>query len=851
MQIGATFGVVAMFASLAQAAGRSPEPQGFSATAVTGSPNTPLLFDLRCERLPEPLGVVEPRFSWKYANAVAPCFAFAVSSSPDAASAGDIFRCETQSHYLFDPKLALKPLTRYWWEVACGGATNQATFVTGACHPPETFFGFPTDDGGYWWAQRLVSVRKVRSAILAVTVRGSYRLFVNGHVLDDGIAPNRSRIETGFLLTETYDVTPFVTDGDNRIELLLDDGWGRVCGKRACFSVCGKFVTDAGEVLLGEDGPWRVAASEMHATGKGPPQDYFAGEYLKDLSRRTDALDWSPARPVTGEVFRVENDIAERDGEIGRLHPVSIGTKAPWKIDFGRNFCGFIRLRLKGRPGGLATVTVADKDGEECSFNQLWKFELDAEEGAFESRLNWMSGRYLYLSGAARPDVADVEGVALSSIRRQTGGFSGDRDLEDVAALDAATYRACTLRGVTMDCPHRERLGYGEAGISTTWGVGLPYFDTAAFYTAYLHKWASSQREDGYVPHVTPDYHGGGGTTWGNYPVVALADMLRKYPDPRLRDRMKRTVVGWLEFLRQQMKDGLLTRYETDEWGFLGDWATPEGDDWGKSREAIYFNNAAYAYAIVRALEIDGLFTSEERNLWIRHHRQLCSAIDRAFYADGVYVSTNARYQAVGLLCGAADGHRAETERMMLDIVRRKGYVDGGSAGFTMVLRALCGSYEGRELALRALRRRECPGYLYFRDQGDTTLPELWDRRDQYGGSRIHTCYTGASGFLLRGLAGFDIRGDRVSVTPHLSESLPRYSVFEETVNGRLSLNVERQGEKIRVSVDLPWGCEGTLNACGVHELHAGRNEQLLPMEQVCREPKDDDDQKIQSTAPN
>jgi len=45
---------------------------------------------------------------------------------------------------------------------------------------------------------------------------------------------------------------------------------------------------------------------------------------------------------------------------------------------------------------------------------------------------------------------------------------------------------ANTTEGFTADCPHRERMGYGEVAFATAWGIGLPNFQSGAFYAKYV-----------------------------------------------------------------------------------------------------------------------------------------------------------------------------------------------------------------------------------------------------------------------------------------------------------------------------------------------------------------------------
>lgn len=804
-------------------------------------------YDLRCEYLREPLGVVQPRFFWKYAGTRPAKWKLVVRDDD-----GVVATHETEKHLYVEPQLELEPWKRYWWSVNGVGGT----FVTGIEQWRMPFFrpGWEHDEREYWIARKKIELHGARSVIVALCSRGSHRLYVNGRPASDGFGPNRSHIEDDVLLAETYDVTSLVKDGENDFAVFVNDGWLRIntCSedKVSCLSIDGRAVTADGIVSIGSSEPWTVSKSgDRTLGGRRHSSNYGGGERLCDLPVESDA---QSGVAVDSGTFSVSCSIAPRDALVKLLRPVSIvpcdkrnaASSIPvWKIDMGEAFAGFMRLNLKGRKGDAARLTASDNFVETCNFGQEWEFAFCGGDGVFENRLNWMSGRFFYLSGCEKPSREDVVGKALSCIRRRTGEFEGDGDLEQIRKLDNDTFTACTMGGVTMDCPHRERLGYGEAALSTMWGDGMEYFDTAAFYYAFLLKWASSQRPDGSIPQVSPDGRGWGGVFWSCYPIYGLAEFCGRYPDTRLVETMRPVIDKWLDYLHAHVKDGILQRFDTRKGYSLGDWAYPETDtsnwgDWGYTREGMFFNNAAYAWALLRALETPGLVVDEKRRKELSgRHAELVSAIDREWFADGLYVSADARYQAMGLVCGAAEAleHRETTERAMLDIVERKGFVDGGSPSYHVILRVLCASERGRKIALRTFRRREFPGYLHFAREGFNMLPEHWRYGRNSSGSMMHTCYTGAAGALIHGFAGFDVNGNEVTVSPFLSDALPCFSAHTETLYGTLAVKVETFGDRRIVDVLLPNGCEGHLSCGRKIPLHVGMNRFAIPISELQR----------------
>ena len=470
------------------------------------------VYDLRCEYLREPLGVVKPRFFWKCAGERPETEWISVRRRYHDCylGMGCKVRCKVKDHVYVEPDWAdkLDPFTLYIWKIGEGGElpwTGEGAFVTGIEKWEKPFFKPPWkhDQKEYWIARKKVTLKDAKSVIIALASLGSHRLYVNGKPASDCFGPNRSHVEDGILLATTYDVTDLVKDGENEFKVYVHDGWaalGQCKEKESCLSVDGRIVTtenEVGKVLVIDSAePWDVSLSADRSYG---PLSYNCNgrkrgvEHLCDVERET-----RHARGVlrTGPAFTVTCDVSERDYAIREIKPVSIeetATPGKWKIDMGEAFSGFMRLKLKGEKGTVARMTASDTFVDECVFGQIAEFEFCGGDGVFENRMNTQSGRFFYLTGCEKPELDDVTGIVIGCCGRIHGGFKGDRDLETILALDRNTFIATTMGGVTVDCPHRERLGYGEASLSAMWGDGMPQFDSAAYYYRASVRTAASR----------------------------------------------------------------------------------------------------------------------------------------------------------------------------------------------------------------------------------------------------------------------------------------------------------------------------------------------------------------------
>ena len=127
---------------------------------------------------------------------------------------------------------------------------------------------------------------------------------------------------------------------------------------------------------------------------------------------------------------------------------------------------------------------------------------------------------------------------------------------------DLWTYRANTVEGYTSDCPHRERLGYGEENFATAWGCGIPNYDAGAFYTKVVRDWCDVQQANGWINHTAPQINMHyGGTMWSSAPLNISWEFYKNYGDKRILAESYATDKVWLDYLASNVADGILQPY--------------------------------------------------------------------------------------------------------------------------------------------------------------------------------------------------------------------------------------------------------------------------------------------------
>lgn len=814
-----------------------------------------ILYDLKCNYRVTPLGIECecPGFSWKIQkiDPLSPGVsqhAYQLLLMDDAGvliwDSGKVVS-HKQNQVLYDG--CLKPHSWYTWIVRiwddCGNSSSWSDpqhFLTGL---PEkdwsgawiTYAGLSGIDSfhDHIWIRREIHLKEMPvSGILYVASAGLHDVYINGVKADDRVlVPDRGILQKDHcvIFYETYDISHLLHRGKNIIGIAMDAGYMRLLGLPPALRI--QLHTD--QCDYHSDETWKCRSNHNGYPGTFQLGDH-GGEitvypaFVTDWSTPSyDDSEWVPLRKITVP-YHLQARRSNPNRIIRILQPVSLTPGEPCIVDMGENFTGWFAIQLPKLTSPVV-IEVSDKPNERCTFHQKIIYMPGLTHGTwYYSQFNYISGRYFTISGLPIPlKKENIKGFVISNLTSPNGNFNCSEPLlKQIFKTDLRTFVANTVGGITTDCPHRERRGYGETAIGTTWGDGLPWYDSGAFYWSYLQTWAETQRKDGYFVHSVPDVVGGGGTAWSCYPVVGAVDFLNQFDDLDLVKRVYPQLCRWLSFLMSKEKDGLLQRYEFGEWDFLGDWATPDGDDWGDSREALYFNNCCYAVALWQCAELARrLNRVTDAAAFDRKHASLARNVEKCFLRpDGFYCRPDARYQAIALWGKIVPAEREQTVyAAMIRIIREKGYLDGGSVGTSVLLRLLSKTKEGNETVLHWMQSQVMPSYGAFLKAGETTWPEMWDMRDIYGGSRIHTCYTGCAGWFAKGLAGIAICGENIHIIPFFPPQLTWLTCTVESIYGPVACQWYRVEGEILLTVEVPFSARVQLDINGVaHLLYNG-----------------------------
>jgi len=438
---------------------------------------------------------------------------------------------------------------------------------------------------------------------------------------------------------------------------------------------------------------------------------------------------------------------------------------------------------MKGAPNSTVSFQVSTTSGIPIEWNMADNYRFGPSgEGHFRMRFAYHELQYITITGLQyKPLAADIVGYRLTSLGEPTGDFSCSNDLmTKIYNITVNNYRGITTGGMTVDCPHRERRGYG-GDAHTSYQFALANFPVGAFFNKWMRDFADVQGlAEGsatkmpvcttpgacWVPNTAPTVSGGGGPAWSGFVITNPWQTYNTFGDTQILADMYPTMTSLLAFYVRNIdqSDGLLKCWNgcVSPWIFLGDWITPHGsENNGTSPENILFNNCYVHYITKLVAKISTILGhADDARQYHAMADKLASAVNARFSNSetGVYLDHLQTHSVMPLASGVVPSNLAGKTLGNLAhaiTITDKGHLDTGLTGTYFMTKFLMES--GRnDLIFTFANQTDFPGYGYFISQGFTTWPEEWDTSKK-GLSKMHGCFNGIGVWFVEGVAGIRV----------------------------------------------------------------------------------------------
>ncbi|MBB3713541.1 alpha-L-rhamnosidase [Limimaricola variabilis] len=691
-------------------------------------------------------------------------------------------------------------------------------------------------------------------AVLHVSAQGLYRAFVNGaRVGADLLTPGWTCYDDR-IAYQSYDIAALLRDGANRIEIWLADGWYRspiMWRDKAIPNCWGDRIAaiaeieSAGEIVLRSDADWRAGLLPITASGIYHGEDYDARLEAREDSHGVEALGFDTGLLVAHETAPVH--------ELFPLDPVESWHDAEGRAihDFGQNCGGYVAIEVSGEAGAEVLVEHSEVLGPDRAFDNrnyrcargAFRYTLRGGEAeSYRPHFTFMGYRYARVTVTGRAEIKSIRSIPISSVPEAAGGVGTGVPAVDRLVLNTVWSQRANFIEIPTDCPQRdERLGWtGDAQVFA--GTACWLADCESFLRKYLRDVMHDQRENGAVPHFSPDptrlhpegFHGdwAGSTGWGDAITVIPWQLYLHYGREDVLRECFPAMLKWVDYL-WSLSDGPIIR-PSSVWGghgfSFGDWLQPVGDN-RKPRPTIADDCAATLYhaistdlvakiaGLLGETEAQARYTARAEEIRLAFAREYVSATGRLAHND------QTSYALAFLHDMIPAEHREAAKGYFRRVVEEADHLIGtGFIGTPALLPALT-RLGMADLAEKVFLNREVPGWLYQVEQGATTIWERWDAIGPDGtiyepsmNSYNHYAYGAVCQWLFEDVAGVqpteEAPGfDRVRLEPTVLPALGHVEMWHDCRHGRIEAGWRIEGDRVAYTVDLPDGCEGVIPA--------------------------------------
>lgn len=451
---------------------------------------------------------------------------------------------------------------------------------------------------------------QIESARLYMGIQGIGDFYING----EEVAPDEwfkqgsmeYREEIGY---NVYDVTDYLTQGENAMGAVLGEGWwtGHACTfSDSTYNYYGdqeallvklvvKYMDGTSETIVTDDdtwqyfgdGPVRLASlfegERYDATKEAEIEGFTKADY------NPEAAGWRMAETVeTRSPFADQDLVVRHDDEVHVINTLSadlIGENksgsGSYIYDFGENVAAVPQITIPSEyaeEGETITIRVAEmlypELGEygDLAGNLLQEnyraalttdfYTMKDGEQTYVPDLTFHGYRYIEITGLREALPAEyVKSLVLSSIEN-TATFDSSNDLVNRLFINGQNSEASNYITLPTDCPQRnERMGWmGDANVYAL--AGSYNANTYQFLRQWLNCVRQTQGEDGMTGHVSPNYPAfnletgevkvGGmsfGITWNSAIVFIPYFLYQQYGDTTIVQENMDAIYAYMENL--------------------------------------------------------------------------------------------------------------------------------------------------------------------------------------------------------------------------------------------------------------------------------------------------------------
>lgn len=626
---------------------------------------------------------------------------------------------------------------------------------------------------------------EVKRAVIYISGLGYNECYLNGVKLGDQVCGPMYTDYAKSVPYNTYDATDIFTEtkkaGASDVEIGVVLGNGRYYALRMdkcvhygdpclLFQMEVEYVDGTKDVVVSDES-WKGSAD-----GPISENNDYDGEVADGRKARLITIDsedanlkeGSPSRYLEtrfGKAFVVDtpNKVDVVDGPKGKLvaqsippmrenmevKPISIKEIEPGRYiyDFGQNFVGVPRIKVKGNAGDTLQIRFAEtlKENGELYVDNLrtakerdiYTLYGDPDGEIYEPRFTQHGGRYAELTGyPGVPDLDSVTGYTVTTDVPLIGSFETSNETINKIFKNIEWGVRGNYLSMPTDCPQRdERMGW--QGDRAAEAMGEMYiFDNSSLYNKWMQDVEESQLENGNVSDVAPAYWRlyNANVTWPTAQILVPQALRTMFGDDSAIVKHYDSRKRWINYMLSLCnEDGTISKDN------YGDWCCPpERPELIHSQDPMRQTNRtllATVYMIkdlrVSADFADYVGNAEDAKNFRERADKMQDVFNQKFFNSETATYDNGSQTSSVLPLAFNVVPENERERVFNALAdnienRTNGHIGTGLIGGQWINRLL--SDMGRiDIPYGFATFRDFPSWGYMIEKGATTVWELWN----------------------------------------------------------------------------------------------------------------------------
>ena len=690
--------------------------------------------------------------------------------------------------------------------------------------------------------------KEIKEAVVYISGLGHYELTINGKKIGNSeFAP----LWTDYDKTvnfNTYELTAKeLQNGENVIGVLLGNGMYNTLAERyskfyvsfgppTLFFKMKVIYKDGSEDIIKSDASWKYSKSPITYNSIFGGEDYNANLEQKGWNAKGfNDVNWKKVvvQEAPKGVLRPQITTpitVQKQYEVATVKELKPNF---FVFNMGQNLSGFTTIKVKGKKGQTVRVWVGESLNEDGTVGQgktgkpyYYDYTLKGEGvEEWQPKFSYYGFQYVQIENINYkvtknenlPTLVDLKSNFIYNSAGEAGTFESSNDIFNKTHLLINNAIKSNFQSVFTDCPQREKLGWLEE-IHLN-GPGLLFnYNLESFIPATIQNIEDSQRDNGLIPTIVPEYVVFGGDftdspEWGVTGVILPWMYYEYYGDASLIEKYYPVMKKYVDYLGIKATNHIVSHG-------LGDWYDYGTHAAGYSKNSPIALSATshYFYGASLVAKAAKLLNKTED---ITKYETLTSDIKNAFNKEFFnpetkqYGTSSQFSNAVPVFMDIVEPQykQAVIQNLLADIKAKGDRLTTGDVGNRYLFQALARNGEN-ETMYKMNNHYDAPGYGFQIKFGLTTLTEQWDPRK--GNSWNHFMMGQIEEWFYQSLAGIvpDEKNPGFKhffIQPEIVGDMTFVKATYQSIYGKIASAWEKKDGKLILKVEIPSNTSATI----------------------------------------